>query len=1099
MKKLVLQIVSCLFAVCSVFSQEKIWLPSNENRFSSFEKLERESQIASYKIYTLDVKSLQSKLTTSVNRANTNNTPLLVLPFPNAHGILEEFNVYEAPVLAPGLALEFPGIKSYVGYNTTDKTASIRFSLSVFGFHGMIMSADGITLIDPFTKDLTQYMVYAKKEAKTDRIFECLVTEVEESLSKEIYFTPKNAYRSDAAGGIFRTYRLALAATEEYSQFHIDRAGVSNGSVAQKYEAVLSAMNTTMTRVNGVFERDLSLTMQIIQNNTAVIFFTPEKPDSLNNNNGGLLLNEIQPIIDGAIGFSNYDIGHVFSTGGGGIAQLNSPCTQNKAKGVTGATSPIGDPFDIDYVAHEIGHQFGATHTFNNSCSNNRSNATAVEPGSGSTIMGYAGICSPNVQNFSDAYFHAVSLIQMDNFIAGTGNCAANSITNNSAPILQPLSNYTLPISTPFVLKANATDVDNDGLTYCWEQLDNQIATQPPVSTSFEGPLFRSLLPSNLPSRYFPALPTVLNGLPGSEWERLPSVSRKMIFAVTVRDNSVPNGGQTARATTTLTVTSAAGPFLVTAPNTAISWEGGSNQTVTWDVAGTTSNGVNTPFVDIYLSTDGGVTFPLLLASQVPNDGAETITVPNLSGTQNRIMVMGHGNIFYDVSNADFSITPASSSMAIGFSGIPGEQNKTICPGNSVRFSFPYSAFEGFSTTTRFELTGQPSGSSVSFTPDTITADGTVVLELLTAPTDPPGSYPLVVTAISGRQNKSLSLYLNILNNEFGSITLLTPPNNSTGNDSVNRPFSWSASTGATGYDLQVATDSNFSNLILTDSTSATTYNATNLPNSTQLFWRVRPKNLGCVGAFSSTATFVTRFCEATAATQVPVTIPTIATTVSSTLTIPAHLNVTIEKVTVNLHLTHSWINDLIVTLISPTGTEVKLMRSECASSPNFQNVMATFDDAGIPVVCQPMPNNALTGVIIPEQPLSAFTNQNSQGVWTLRVEDTVNEDGGSIVNWSLTLCSDNPPLSLVAVKGFDFVLYPNPNKGTFTLQMNTTADEPVEIAVFDLRGRKLLESRFGSEGLLQETIRMPEVAAGVYLVVVKSGQQQAVKRLVVE
>jgi hypothetical protein len=266
--------------------------------------------------------------------------------------------------------------------------------------------------------------------------------------------------------------------------------------------------------------------------------------------------------------------------------------------------------------------------------------------------MGYAGICAPNVQNNSDAHFHAVSMAQMDNFVAGTGNCSANVANNNAAPVVQPLSNYTIPISTPFVLKANATDANNDSLTYCWEQTDNQTATQPPQSTNAGGPTFRSLPPTSSTARYFPALPTVLNGSTASTWEVVPSVSRTLNFAVTVRDNRTPNGGQTARANTTITSTAAAGPFIVTAPNTAVSWVAGSNQTVTWNVAGTTANGVNTPFVDIYMSSNGGSSFPTLLASQVPNDGSEIISVPNTVGSQNRIMVMGHGNVFFDVSNA---------------------------------------------------------------------------------------------------------------------------------------------------------------------------------------------------------------------------------------------------------------------------------------------------------------------------------------------------------------------------------------------------------------------------------------------------------------
>ncbi len=412
-------------------------------------------------------------------------------------------------------------------------------------------------------------------------------------------------------------------------------------------------MNVTMTRVNGVYERDLSVTMELVPDNENIIFITS---DNFNNNNAGTLINQSQTVIDNIIGFNNYDIGHTVSTGGGGLAQLYSPCSNSKARGVTGLNSPVGDPFDIDYVAHEMGHQFGANHIFNNSCSGNRNNSTAIEPGSGSTIMGYAGICPPNVQSNSDAYFNAISLAEIRTFILGWGNCSENTSNGNTKPTITPIPNYTIPKGTAFVLRGNGADADGDALTYTWEQTNQQTSVQPPTQNNLSGPNFRSLAPSASPDRYMPDFMSVLQGNLTPTWEVVPNVGRTMTFALTVRDNNL-NGGEYARANMTVTTSNVVGPFVVTSQDTTVNWEANSTQTVIWDVAGTTSAPVNTQFVNILLSTNGGESFDYVLASNTPNDGSEIIQVPNNIATSNaRIMIEAVGNIFYAVNTSPFTI-----------------------------------------------------------------------------------------------------------------------------------------------------------------------------------------------------------------------------------------------------------------------------------------------------------------------------------------------------------------------------------------------------------------------------------------------------------
>ena len=342
------------------------------------------------------------------------------------------------------------------------------------------------------------------------------------------------------------------------------------------------------------------------------------------------------------------------------MATLGCVCnTSTQARGVTGSFAPVGEPYDIDFVAHEMGHQYGANHTFNSDqggCSGNQSTSSSYEPGSGSTIMAYAGLCAPDdVQNNSDAYFHTRSMIQMFTLINGSANCAAAVANGNTPPVTDAGPDYTIPFGTAFALTGIASDVDNDALTYCWEQFNNQLSAQPPVPTSNNGPNFRSLNPSSNPKRFFPAFSSVLANNLTPTWEVVPNVARVMIFSLTVRDNRSPLGGQTGRNTMSLRY-AAVGPFKVTSQSVPTAWLRNSSQTVTWDVAGTTENGINTSLVNIKLSVDGGATFPFILAENTPNDGSENILAPSVTSQNCRILIEAVGNVFYAVNSQTFSI-----------------------------------------------------------------------------------------------------------------------------------------------------------------------------------------------------------------------------------------------------------------------------------------------------------------------------------------------------------------------------------------------------------------------------------------------------------
>lgn len=604
----------------------------------------------------------------------------LSLPLPD--GSYGMFRVVESPVMAPELAARYPQIRTWVGEGIDDPTATVRFDLTHKGFHAQILSADGTSYVDPFQPgDVDNYIAYRKHDYPRDRPLVCSVTgdAVVEKHDGAGHAPHGLSTPKVSSGANLRTYRLAMAATGEYTQ-------ALGGTVADG----LAGIVTTMNRVNGIYERDLSVRMQLVAN-TDLVIFTNGATDPYTNEDGGAMLDENLAELNDTIGAANYDIGHVVSTGGGGIAQLASVCGGGKARGVTGLGNPTTDAFDVDFVAHEIGHQFNGSHTFNGNGGNcsggNRSAANAYEPGSGVTIQAYAGICGgDNLQPNSEDYFHRQSLNTMLSFTTNPGSggsCGVLTATGNAIPVPTVTASYTIPASTPFELNGSATDANDapSNLTYIWEQFDlgNRNATGALVDDG--GPLFRSFAPRRETSRTFPSLRYILNnanvapatapveGTTAPNFftaELLPSTNRTMNFRFTVRDNRAAGGG-TNEANTAVTVVSTAGPFAVTAPVAPATWAAGSSQSVTWSVANTTAAPINTANVRILLSLDGGFTWPVELAASEANDGDATVTVPanTPATTRARVRVEAVGNVFFDISTGDFTITGANTPPTI--------------------------------------------------------------------------------------------------------------------------------------------------------------------------------------------------------------------------------------------------------------------------------------------------------------------------------------------------------------------------------------------------------------------------------------------------
>ncbi len=640
-------------------AQSSVWTDVSETAIRSVN--ERNIVPEAYRTVRLDRAALATVLADApleVRPGDVTGGAALDLPMPD--GSTETFRVIESPIMAPGLQARYPQIRTYLGQSIDNPATAIRFSVTPHGFNALVFRPEGSVYVDPYQRgDLDHYIAYNRADHTPDveRVRAAFAAEEVVGISEAEPVDLGAALRTH--GDILRTYRLALAATGEYTARVSSIAGVDT-TVASGLAAQVIAMN----RVNGIYEREVAVRMEIVENNDEIVY-TDGNTDPYTNGSGGTLLGQNQANLAAVIGLDNFDIGHVFSTGGGGVAGLGVVCNDSqKARGVTGLPNPNGDPFYVDYVAHEMGHQFRGNHTFNGSAGactgGNRNAGTAYEPGSGSTIMAYAGICFPqNIQNRSDDYFHVISLLEITSFITNPitgGSCAVETETGNEPPVVTALGGFAIPVETPFVLVGEATDDTPESLTYNWEEYERgNPASAPPGVAGWneDNPFFRSFPATSQPVRYFPQFSRLLLGLSPVVGERLPLDDQRLRFRLTARDNA-PGGGGIDDLEIEVNAYAEAGPFVVTFANeNNVVIAAGPNE-ITWDVAGTDGGEVNTPEVNILYSADGGDSFELLMTTD--NDGAETVFIPVGDTDEARIIVQGSDNIFFDVNDEDFEV-----------------------------------------------------------------------------------------------------------------------------------------------------------------------------------------------------------------------------------------------------------------------------------------------------------------------------------------------------------------------------------------------------------------------------------------------------------
>ena len=681
------KIFLCIIAIVtastlSVSAQQKIWSENNQNTISITpdKAVTRQSFPKEFKLFSLNIEPLRQRLI-SVADSKAAST---VIPLPNADGDIELFEVSEASNFDPELQAKFPEIRAFSGIGITDRYATLKLSISPQGIQTMIFRTDTENeFIEPYSQDHKTYAVFRKDREEGGSPWVCSTNDKKLLFSLNSQVSLLDSPISNA--GQIKTMRLAQSCNGEYANYF----GASTAGTPADEAKVLAAFNSTLTRANGVYERDLALHLNLIPQTTQVIYYNPATdPYSTTLSQWNA---QLQAALTANVGEANYDIGHMFgaSGGGGNAGCIGCVCVDGqKGSGITSPSDnvPTGDNFDIDYVVHEMGHQFGANHTFSHA--NETGSTVRKEVGSGITIMGYAGITARDVAPHSIDIFHETSINQIQTNLAGKGCPVTTIMTANSAPVVSVVGNYTIPISTPFALTGSAVDPEGDPITYNWEQNDNSTtsgANSVASPTKLTGPNWLSFPSTTSPTRTFPRLSTILAGLlitppltggdAGTNIEALSSVGRILNFRLTVRDNrpyvTGSTIGQTQFTDSTITVTNTAGPFQVTAQNTGTppNWQSATMQTVTWDVANTTLPPVGTANVNILLSTDGGQTFPITLAANTANDGSEQIIVPDLPTSTARLKVEAVGNIFFDISNVNFTILAAPTAAAASVTG----------------------------------------------------------------------------------------------------------------------------------------------------------------------------------------------------------------------------------------------------------------------------------------------------------------------------------------------------------------------------------------------------------------------------------------------
>jgi hypothetical protein len=671
-------------------SADGIWERTTQE-IIGFEKSVVKVKPRAYTSFLLKPAALEDVLKRAPMEFQSHDQPPAVLTLPRPDGSYSRFEIVESPIMEPALAKRFPAIKNYRGKGLDDQSAVVRFEKTRLGLHAMVLSASGAFFVDGIGKgEGALYVSYSKSSLPADPDeFACLhifKPSDDYQRDRETTLSPPSptprpmpqATPQSWSPGVLRTYRLAVAATHRYVEAIQSLRDPSEPEV-DALEGALIAINRTIDRVNLIFENDVGIRLLLVNDEPNIIHVDAAN-DPYDEGEQDQKLRELnQAQLTEHIGDANYDVGHLFLAppkAFGGSAQPSACSPFFKAWGLTGSPHPTGNAFDVQYVAHEIAHQFGASHSFDGNtkgCEDNRNSETAYEPGSGSTIMGYSSatlICGPEtIQDTADPYFHAISLEEIRAFVTNTtdegGNFCAQKLEtgNRFAPQVNAGSDFKVPSQTPFALTVeSSSDGDGDPLTFTWEEFDRgprKPHPEIPGDDMKKRPLFRSRPGSTATIRILPAMNFIMNPPTIYVAEVLPAKTRTMKFRVTARDGRGLYGfDETSIKVVSGRQSAPVGPFAVSNPGAGAVWRRGSTQSINWSVARTDLTQINCTRVRILFVVRGDEGHPIVLAADVPNNGTAQVTLPNdlPLTTMGRIKIEAIGNIFFAVSNSDIQI-----------------------------------------------------------------------------------------------------------------------------------------------------------------------------------------------------------------------------------------------------------------------------------------------------------------------------------------------------------------------------------------------------------------------------------------------------------
>lgn len=1043
-----------LFLQLASAQQKNYWnFHSGNQNIVTDKSVARLSFPKKFKLFDLDIQSLKQDLFTVVDNSSSHT---VVIALPNVDGQLEEFEMVEASNFEPALQARFPEIRAFSGKGITDKYATLKLSISPQGIQTMLFRTDKPNeFIEAYSQDHTVYAVFVSQRQPGQLPWACATED--RILSEGINTLVMNSGITARSGGDLKTMRLAQSCNAEYSNYF---GATSSAQVS----LVLAAFNNTLTRCNGVYEKDLALHLNLIANTTSVIYYNASTDPYTTMSSWN---SQLQSTLNSVIGAANYDIGHMFgSTGGGGNAGCIGCVCVDATKG-SGITSPAdgipqGDNFDIDYVVHEVGHQLGGNHTFSHSLEGTGVNK---EVGSGITIMGYAGITSQDVANHSIDIYHEATIAQIQTNLAGKTCPVTTSITaNNATPVVATVPNYTIPISTPFALTGSATDVNGDALTYCWEQNDNSTVsgTSSVASiTKASGPNWVSFSPTASPTRYFPKLATILAGLnvsgpltggdAATNTEALSSVARTLNFRLTVRDNCPYSStapvkvGQTQFTDMVVTVSAASGPFVVTSPNTAVNWAGGSTQNITWNVAGTTATPVSCSNVKISLSTDGGLTFPTVLAASTPNDGTEALVIPSTPSTTARIKIEAVGNIFFDISNTNFTIGAAVAC------GDPAGLSSTAVGNNTATVSWSAVA-NAISYAVDYKLNTSATWTSFS------TAQATTTANLSGLTQGSLYNWRVIATCAAGSGN-----YVTANFTTTAPFVCNAPSGLSSTVTSSGATVSWTAVSGAASYAVDYKLNSSATWISAATASATTSVTISGLSASSLYDWRVSTSCGTNGNSGFSTAQFTTA-----AATTCPGTYDNSSNNTANNATTGA--------------------------LVIPFNTDIKGQISSGGDVDHFKFTITTAGTITLTLTTLPANYNLRlvnsAGTILVTSSNSGTTNETinytaAAGVYYARVYASNSSTFNATSCYTLKVQLGTATKELYAGNHVQLDVFPNPVQNI--LNVDLKSNEGVsEIRLFDINGTQVLSKKTSNA---RSQINLSGLPGGIYLMkVVKDG-----------